>query len=179
MPKSLTLCVDNNINNNSNNYIGLTIIFDYFLAINNPLRYSVLVTGKRIRYAIIFIWSVSLLVSILPFLGWREVRPRTAGGYCQYHLNLSKSYILFLHSLVCVTPLVITCCAYCKIFQVAKRQAQKIAAMTVSEILARSGENRGRNGERFPRPSPLFAKTRSRTSRGRASVLLFPQSKQI
>lgn len=103
----------------------------YLAAINNALRYHSIVTSRRIAYVIGFIWTLSLLVAVFPFLGWREVRPRVLGGYCQYHLNLAPSYILFLHITVCLTPLTITCMAYCKIFQVARLQAQKIASMTV------------------------------------------------
>lgn len=104
---------------------------NYFPAINNALRYHAIVTSRRITYVIGFIWTLSLLVAVFPFLGWREVRPRVLGGYCQYHLNLARSYILFLHITVCLTPLTITCMAYCKIFQVARMQARKIASMTV------------------------------------------------
>jgi len=110
----------------------LFISVDRYLAINNALRYHAIVTTRRVAYVIGFIWTLSLVVSVFPFLGWREVRPRIQGGYCQYHLNLSRSYILFLHITVCLTPLTITCMAYCKIFQVARLQASKIASMTVS-----------------------------------------------
>ena len=82
-------------------------------------------------YVIGFIWTLSLVVAVFPYLGWRDVRPRIQGGYCQYHLHLAPSYILFLHVTVCLTPLAITCLAYCKIFQVARLQAHKIASMTV------------------------------------------------
>lgn len=106
--------------------------FPYLLAaINNALRYHAIVTTRRVAHVIGFIWTLSLVVAVLPFLGWREVRPRILGGYCQYHLNLARSYILFLHITVCLTPLTIICLAYCKIFQVARMQAQKIASMTV------------------------------------------------
>ena len=106
--------------------------FRHFIAaINNALRYHTIVTSRRIACVIGFIWTLSLLVAVFPFLGWREVRPRVAGGFCQYHLNLAPSYILFLHVTVCLTPLTTTCLAYCKIFQVARQQAQKIASMTV------------------------------------------------
>ena len=109
-------------------FIQLSI---FFAAINNALRYHAIVTSRRVAYVIGFIWTLSLVVAVFPFLGWREVRPRVVGGYCQYHLNLARSYILFLHITVCLTPLTITCLAYCKIFQVARLQAQKIASMTV------------------------------------------------
>lgn len=102
-----------------------------FAAINNALRYHAIVTARRIAYVIAFIWILSVLVAVFPFLGWRDVRPRSQGGFCQYHLNLAPSFILFLHITVCLTPLTITCLAYCKIFQVARQQAQKIAVMTV------------------------------------------------
>lgn len=111
----------------NSNYNGLCSI----AAINNALRYHAIVTTRRVAYVIGFIWTLSLVVSVFPFLSWREVRPRIQGGYCQYHLNLSRSYILFLHITVCLTPLTITCMAYCKIFQVARLQASKIASMTV------------------------------------------------
>ena len=103
----------------------------FLTAINNALRYHTIVTSRRIACVIGFIWTLSLLVAVFPFLGWREVRPRVSGGYCQYHLNLAPSYILFLHVTVCLTPLTTTCLAYCKVFQVARLQAQKIASMTV------------------------------------------------
>ena len=104
---------------------------DSFAAINNALRYHTFVTSRRIACVIGFIWTLSLLVAVFPFLGWREIRPRVVGGYCQYHLNLAPSYILFLHVTVCLIPLTTTCLAYCKIFQVARLQARKIASMTV------------------------------------------------
>lgn len=110
----------------------LFISVDRYLAINNALRYHAIVTTRRVAHVIGFIWTLSLVVAVLPFLGWREVRPRILGGYCQYHLNLARSYILFLHITVCLTPLTIICLAYCKIFQVARMQAQKIASMTVN-----------------------------------------------
>lgn len=121
----------NGIHCDSAKFNNLKIVFWFFLAINNALRYQAIVTTRRVAYVIGFIWTLSLVVSVFPYLGWRDVRPRIQGGYCQYHLHLAPSYILFLHVTVCLTPLTITCLAYCKIFQVARLQAHKIASMTV------------------------------------------------
>ncbi|XP_068745817.1 histamine H2 receptor-like [Montipora capricornis] len=110
----------------------LFISMDRYMAINKALRYKAIVTTRRVACVIIFIWSLSLLVAVFPFLGWREVLPRVQGGYCQYHLNLAPTYMLFLHITVCLSPLTITCLAYCKIFRVARIQAHKIASTTVT-----------------------------------------------
>ncbi|XP_067036521.1 histamine H2 receptor-like [Acropora muricata] len=110
----------------------LFVSLDRYIAIDKPLRYKAVVTTQRVFYAILFIWILSLIVAVLPFLGWRELRPRVQGGFCQYHLNLAPSYMLFLHLTVCLTPLTITCLAHYKIFRLARMQAHKIASLVVS-----------------------------------------------
>ena len=89
--------------------------------------------SNRIGFIITFTWILSLLAALLPFTGWRQITNRTEGGFCQYHLNLDITYILFLHVTVCVVPITVTCAAYCQIFRVAERQATKIANTEVSK----------------------------------------------
>lgn len=99
-----------------------------------PLRYHGLVTSTRVGLIITFTWILSILAALLPFMGWRQITNRTQGGFCQYHLNLDITYILFLHVTVCVVPITVTCAAYCKIFLVAKRQATNIASTQVGGL---------------------------------------------
>lgn len=48
------------------------IAFEKYVAIFHPLRYPSLITRIRCILAILVIWSISILIGLLPLMGWNR-----------------------------------------------------------------------------------------------------------
>ena len=59
------------------------MMVDRYIAVSRPFRYRVLVSTRRVRIALAFLWILALHFSLLPLLGWRM------SGYQIYLYGLS------------------------------------------------------------------------------------------
>lgn len=101
---------------------------DRYLAVTNPLRYGVLVTKRRARAAVVFVWVVSAAVSFAPIMSkwWRvgadaeAQRCHSNPRCCAFAANLT--YALLSSSVSFYLPLLVMLFVYARVFVVATRQ---------------------------------------------------------
>ena len=48
------------------------MMFDRYIAVKTAFRYRVLVTVRRVRFSVLFIWLYAFHFSLLPIVGWRD-----------------------------------------------------------------------------------------------------------
>lgn len=102
------------------------ISLDRYYAVTAPLRYTTLVTPRRVALVMVVIWTVSIMVSFLPIhLGWNtngtmEHDPQKCS------LGVNPIYGLVDALLTFYIPLVIMCATYYRIFKIAREQAKRI-----------------------------------------------------
>ncbi|CAF0768258.1 unnamed protein product [Adineta ricciae] len=99
---------------------GLMFIsIERYIGVTRPLRYPIIITHSRTLFAILIAWLVSILVSIVPFLGWHN-EVKLIDQACLVNDNLS--YVLFSCSFSFYIPLIIILCVYGRIYNEAIRQ---------------------------------------------------------
>ena len=99
---------------------GLMFIsIERYIGVTRPLRYPIIITHRRTILAILIAWFVSILVSIVPFLGWQNQVTSNARK-CLVNDNLS--YVFFSCSFSFYIPLIIILCVYGRIYGEASRQ---------------------------------------------------------
>ncbi|XP_036393311.1 adenosine receptor A2b-like [Megalops cyprinoides] len=123
----------------------LAVAVDRYLAVNIPLRYKEIVTGRRAREIIALLWILSLAIGLIPFLGWNEkqsahcvhgnasgARNASAGARscqmnCYFESVVDMHYMVYVNFFGCVLPpLLIMLVIYAKIFAVARQQLHRI-----------------------------------------------------
>ena len=99
---------------------GLMFIsIERYIGVTRPLRYPIIITHRRTIYAIVLAWIVAAVVSIIPFLGWRN-QVKTADNICE--VNDDLFYALFSCSFSFYIPLIVILCVYGRIYAEATRQ---------------------------------------------------------
>ncbi|KAG7471280.1 hypothetical protein MATL_G00122720 [Megalops atlanticus] len=118
----------------------LAVAVDRYLAVNIPLRYKEIVTGRRAREIIALLWILSLAIGLIPFLGWNEkqsahcVHGNESGArnascqlQCYFESVVDMHYMVYVNFFGCVLPpLLIMLVIYAKIFAVARQQLHRI-----------------------------------------------------
>jgi hypothetical protein len=97
------------------------ISIERYIGVTCPLRYPIIITHRRTFFAIIIAWLVSILVSIVPFLGWQN-QVKSTDRTCLVNDNLS--YVVFSCLFSFYIPLIIILCVYGRIYREAVRQYQ-------------------------------------------------------
>ncbi|XP_059773420.1 beta-2 adrenergic receptor isoform X2 [Balaenoptera ricei] len=107
------------------------IAVDRYLAITSPFKYQCLLTKNKARVVILMVWVVSGLTSFLPIqMHWyRATHQEAINCYaketcCDFFTN--QAYAIASSIVSFYLPLVVMVFVYSKVFQVAKRQLQKI-----------------------------------------------------
>ena len=99
---------------------GLMFIsIERYIGVTRPLRYPLIITHRRTVFVIFLAWSVSILISITPFLGWQK-KMHSIDDSCSVNDNLS--YVLFSCSFSFYIPLIVILCVYGRIYGEAIRQ---------------------------------------------------------
>jgi hypothetical protein len=81
------------------------IAVDRLLFIKRPLRYHKIVTVPRILSAMLVVWSVCILMSILPFLGIGEINYSHALFHCILDFTTLQLYVYILMAGETLVPL--------------------------------------------------------------------------
>jgi adrenergic receptor alpha-1D len=99
---------------------GLMFIsIERYIGVTRPLRYPILITHRRTIYAIVTAWLVAALISMAPFLGWKN-KINSIDNTCE--VNDDVSYVFFSCSFSFYMPLIIILCLYGRIYGEANRQ---------------------------------------------------------
>ncbi|NXV93889.1 ADRB2 protein, partial [Calonectris borealis] len=107
------------------------IAVDRYFAITSPFKYQSLLTKSKARVVILVVWVVSALTSFLPIqMHWyRADRDEAILCYekdtcCDFFTN--QAYAIASSIISFYLPLVVMVFVYARVFQVAKKQLQKI-----------------------------------------------------
>ena len=87
--------------------------------ITRPLGYNQIITKRRIFLSIIFVWTLSLILSLAPQIGWKS--PQNTS---RCDVNDDKYYALFSASVSFYIPLLIIIVVYYRIYKEAKAQME-------------------------------------------------------
>ncbi|KAG8177983.1 hypothetical protein JTE90_019994 [Oedothorax gibbosus] len=114
------------------------IALDRYWAIHDPINYASKRTLKRVMLMIGGVWSVSLVISAPPLVGWNDW-PNEFTDDTPCMLTEERGYVLYSASGSFYIPLLIMTVVYVKIFEAAKdrlrtkaKTAAKMAAMKKS-----------------------------------------------
>ena len=104
----------------------LAISFDRYLFITWPLKYPIIMTWRRVRIlvCIIWIWALALFPFSLMYIGTGEVR-----GVCR---TWNYKFILFSFIIYIYIPLTLIIFFNYKIYKIAQRHRQRIAASSIA-----------------------------------------------
>lgn len=100
-------------------YLVLAISIDRYIGVTRPLRYSLIITKQRVNMVITFIWLISLLVSLVPFIGLKK--NQTNNRTCE--INDHIGYTIFSSSFSFYIPLLIILLVYFRIYKEANLQS--------------------------------------------------------
>ncbi|NXH12510.1 AA3R protein, partial [Bucco capensis] len=96
----------------------LAIAIDRYLRVKLPTRYKQITRERRVWGALAVCWSMSLLLGLVPMLGWHEAGS-SGSLHCRFPSVMSMDYMVyfgfFLGTLV---PLLIMCALYLEIFYI-------------------------------------------------------------
>ncbi|XP_062571954.1 D(2) dopamine receptor A-like [Saccostrea cucullata] len=102
------------------------IASDRYLAIFHSYRYHFWITTPRMVVAVIIIWLISLIVSVLPLMGWNNW-----SGTCQLTDVMDYDYLV-LWSSICFICGFLILFIYLRIFIVARKHSRQIQAQVSS-----------------------------------------------
>uniref|UniRef100_A0A8C3VZA8 Beta-2 adrenergic receptor n=1 Tax=Catagonus wagneri TaxID=51154 RepID=A0A8C3VZA8_9CETA len=107
------------------------IAVDRYLAITSPFKYQCLLTRNKARVVVLMVWVVSGLISFLPIkMHWYQATHQEAlncyarDTCCDFFTN--QPYAIASSIVSFYLPLVVMVFVYSRVFQVARRQLQKI-----------------------------------------------------
>ncbi|XP_075975690.1 octopamine receptor-like [Anticarsia gemmatalis] len=105
------------------------IALDRYWAITDPINYANKRTLKRVVYQIIGVWTLSLIISSPPLLGWNDWPEEfTADTPCQ--LTSEPGYVVYSSLGSFFIPLVIMTIVYIKIYVAARERLRKRVLVT-------------------------------------------------
>ncbi|XP_076214420.1 adenosine receptor A3-like [Aptenodytes patagonicus] len=95
----------------------LAIAVDRYLRVKLPTRYRAAVTKKRICVILGLCWLVSVLVGLVPMLGWNQHTGSSSYIECRYLAVMRMDYVVYFSFFAwIVLPLLIMCALYTEIF---------------------------------------------------------------
>lgn len=111
------------------------ISIERLIAIKWPLSYDIKVTPKRIVISLIYIWTQSFVLAIIPALGLVEHRFSPAMSECEIHWLKDPTLTVLLMVFYFFFPVTIMLVAYAVIFKEVRRNSRRISTIeyTVSQ----------------------------------------------
>ncbi|XP_074910972.1 adenosine receptor A3-like [Buteo buteo] len=97
----------------------LAIAVDRYLRVKLPTRYRTAVTKKRICVILGLCWLLSVLVGLVPMLGWNQHVGSSSYIECRYLAVMRMDYVVYFSFFTWILlPLLIMCALYTKIFYI-------------------------------------------------------------
>ncbi|KAM4616254.1 alpha-1A adrenergic receptor [Polymixia lowei] len=97
------------------------ISVDRYIGVSYPLRYPTIMTERRALMAVVFLWMLSIVISIGPLFGWKEPAPEDE-SICK--ITEEPGYAIFSAVGSFYLPLAIILVMYCRVYVVARRESQ-------------------------------------------------------
>ncbi|GCC41576.1 hypothetical protein chiPu_0025710 [Chiloscyllium punctatum] len=102
----------------------LAVALDRYLAIFLPLRYHAIVTPRNAGAAITITWLLSLLLGLVPLMGWHQ--PPPPDGYCYFTTVMDMAYMVYFNFFGCVLgPLAAMFLIYARVLTQVRRLASR------------------------------------------------------
>ncbi|XP_022106793.1 histamine H2 receptor-like [Acanthaster planci] len=127
------------------------VSIDRYVAILKPLKYTSIITSTRAALFICLIWLVSILMALLPILGWSRYSFNPWNGICIANWMEYKPYACFYLSVSFVLPFSVLTFCYYKIFKVARHQSRRVMSLEVTSVDGRGSTGLGVNLRQRPR----------------------------
>ncbi|XP_009702251.1 PREDICTED: adenosine receptor A3 [Cariama cristata] len=97
----------------------LAIAVDRYLRVKLPTRYRAAITKKRVCVILGLCWLVSVLVGLVPMLGWNQHRGSSSYIECRYLAVMRMDYVVYFSFFTWILlPLLIMCAFYAEIFYI-------------------------------------------------------------
>nr|XP_028590316.1 adenosine receptor A3-like [Podarcis muralis] len=116
----------------------LAIATDRYLRVKLAIRYKAMVTRRRIWAALSFCWITSLLVGLVPMIGWNLRKPENPIYLkCSYPKVMSMDYVVYFSFFSWIlVPLLVMCALYSEIFNILQTKLkQNTTSMKGTRIL--------------------------------------------
>ena len=129
------------------------ISIDRFFFVLKPLRYSTSVTARYHGALLGLIWIVGALIALPPLIGWNRIVYHPSRYMCTGDAARSgPSYTLFVFLIGFVAPFLVMVYVYIMIYRAARTLAKRKEARRVSEDLADSYPESGKEEHFGSRP---------------------------
>ncbi|NXT23882.1 AA3R protein, partial [Syrrhaptes paradoxus] len=97
----------------------LAVAVDRYLRVKLPTRYRAAVTKKRICVILGLCWLVSVLVGLVPMLGWNQDTGSSSYIECHFLAVMRMDYVVYFSFFTWILlPLLIMCALYAEIFYI-------------------------------------------------------------
>ena len=107
----------------------LLISGDRYYAIIKPLHYNLNITSRKAIIFILLVWIASLLVSIMPVIGWNQIIYQPAKAMCTVNWRsqawVDRSYSFFIVIICLVIPYIVMIWVYVTVFREVKKATAK------------------------------------------------------
>lgn len=103
----------------------VTISYDRYLAITNPIKYPTQMTHKKVGIIIVFLWTLAMLISFPAIFWWHYTAPAhmiDVPNKCYF--TGDRTYLIVSSMVSFYVPFVIMLYAYCRIYKEAIRQTR-------------------------------------------------------
>nr|KAG5699020.1 hypothetical protein BaRGS_025414 [Batillaria attramentaria] len=97
------------------------ISIDRYIGVTRPLQRSTIMTERRALYIIVFIWLLSMAISIAPLIGWKQ--PPSPDPY-ECTVTTQTGYVIFSVSASFYIPLSIILLVYFRIYREAIKHSR-------------------------------------------------------
>ncbi|NXK46836.1 AA3R protein, partial [Chauna torquata] len=95
----------------------LAIAIDRYLRVKLPTRYRATITKRRVCVILGFCWLISVLVGLVPLLGWNQHTGGSSHIECHYLAVMRMDYVVYFSFFTWILlPLLIMCVLYAEIF---------------------------------------------------------------
>ncbi|EDV26066.1 uncharacterized protein TRIADDRAFT_4188, partial [Trichoplax adhaerens] len=106
---------------------------DSYLAIVKPFRYHKWITHNRTLAMLIYSWLQSIVVSILPLIGWSRYTYHPSEAMCFVDIFVGTTFTFFLFGISFICPVIIIVILYILVLRVAVKKVGDMPLMTINQ----------------------------------------------
>uniref|UniRef100_UPI00358F2CCA alpha-1D adrenergic receptor-like n=1 Tax=Myxine glutinosa TaxID=7769 RepID=UPI00358F2CCA len=110
------------------------ISIDRYIGVKFPLRYPSIMTKRRVLLVLLAVWTLSLLISIGPLLGWKEPVPMNT---TDCHITEEQGYAIFSAAASFYIPICIILIMYICVYVVVWHQNKRLKKVIERERFSR------------------------------------------